>query len=234
MGCRAFGRAKKVAPNERSAIANMPKIYLINVGVNCGHGSKHRSPIFADGHFQFVHLPGHLDPNWKALTYGDWCGDPRARALSSAKQNDIFLFWALLWRTTNEMADFKKSRDKGWYLIGALRIVDPILKTGESLKAVLKNRKLLARAAQNAHVSNGRVEKGNLVRVFLGNPKHSAGFDYAVDLGIYQSDSLLRKTVRTKSGEKINWREKPHWNSATRSCRAILDWKFQNSASGRV
>jgi hypothetical protein len=182
-----------------------------------------RSRVFGNGRFQFVTLPGHLDPNWEVLTYGDCGRNPRARALLSAEPNDILLLWALLWRIPNAKIDIYESRDKGWYLIGALRIEEPILKTRENLKTALKNKKQILRAAKNAHTSDGHVEGRRLVRVFLGNPRHSARFDYAVDLGIYQSDSLLRNAVRTKSGEKINWHEKPHWNSVTRACRAILN-----------
>jgi Nucleotide modification associated domain 3 len=222
----------------------MSKIYLINVGANTGHGSKARSPIFGDDKFIFVTFPDgswghgyptyakpyvrnvsktHLDPNWEALTYGDCCQNPRARALLSAEPNDILLFWALLWRTSHAKTDIWESRDEGWYLIGALRIAAPILKTKENLKTVLKNNKLIFRAAKNAHVVNGCVEKRDLVRVFLGDPKHSAKFDKAVDLEIYQTDSLLRRSVLTKDGKKINWHQRPHWNSVTRGCRAILD-----------
>src|SRR5438093_5093935 len=101
----------------------MAKIYLINVGANTGHSRKARSPVFPDGTWMYVPfpknggkgqpfphsarpfvrvLPGtkwHLDPDWKGLTYGDCCKNPRARALLSVDRGDILLFWALLWKT---------------------------------------------------------------------------------------------------------------------------------------
>jgi hypothetical protein len=38
-------------------------------------------------------------------TYGDFCTNPRARALLSATRNDVLLFWALLWRIEKARAD---------------------------------------------------------------------------------------------------------------------------------
>src|SRR5689334_98075 len=97
----------------------MSKVYLLNIGANTGHKAKARSPVFGDGSFKFVSYPcsqdegrtypaemrpfvhgeesTHLDPDWEALTYGDYCRNPRASALRDAKENDVLLFWALLW-----------------------------------------------------------------------------------------------------------------------------------------
>ncbi|SRR6266571_132041 len=225
----------------------MPKIYLINVGANTGDQRIARSPLFDDGRFVFVTFPDkdgswqtpfpreawpfvrepekrttHLDPDWDHLSYGDVCSNPRAGALTSVVENDILLFWALLWEIPDKDHNvFNVSKDsRKWCLIGALR-VEQILESGESIAKLPKGSR--ERARHNAHVQGELVEGRKSVRVFLAHPKYSAKFDLAVDLGIDRADSLLRKTVYTADGKKIVWNSKPHWGSVTRTCRAILD-----------
>lgn len=219
----------------------MSKIFLVNVGANCGHRALARSPIFPDGSFEFVTFPDgngdtaypkelrryvrgvattHLDPDWKRRTYGDCCLNPRARALQNAVKGDILLFWALLWKVNDRDSDIWISDDRCWCLIGALRI-QYILEAGQGIKCLPPADAI--RAAQNHHVLGKFVDSGEGTRVFLGHPRYSARFKMAVDLGIYRSDSLLRKVVYSKDGRMLQWHESPRWNSATRSCRAILD-----------
>src|SRR5260370_33987033 len=96
----------------------MAKVYFINVGANTGDSMKARSPIFDNGKFRFVTFPSkkgrsgerpypsencaflhpihnlyktHLDPDLENLTYGDYCGNGRARALKRVKVDDILL-----------------------------------------------------------------------------------------------------------------------------------------------
>jgi len=162
----------------------------------------------------------HIDPDWDHLTYGDACANPRARALLSVEPGDILLFWALLWQVMDEKADVWASAEKGWYLIGALR-VEFILKSGELITQLPTS--VQRRVVDNEHMRGRRVESRTLVRVFIGNPKYSARFSLPVDLGIYRNDGLLRKTVRTADGQKVEWDRSPRWNSVTRTCRAVLD-----------
>ena len=217
----------------------MAKIYLINVGANIGHKRRARSPIFSDGTWIYVSFPRenknesgqsyspetlpfvrvssgiktHLDPDWKRLTYGDCCDNPRAGALKCVSPGDILLFWALLWRPTTDDASIFKSHDKRWYLIGALR-VKRILANGE---------KATGRARRNAHVKDGQVETRKGVRVFVGIRRYSCRFTKAVDLEVGDNKGLMRQIVKTKDGGQIQWERAPRWNSVTRSCRAILD-----------
>ena len=221
----------------------MSKIYLVNVGANAAHQNLARSPVFQDGSFVYVSFPDdeskgrygataapfvrdpkrmrtHVDPDWKNLTYGDNCANPRARALLSVEPDDILLFWALLWRIRDRNDDVWASDRKGWYLIGALR-VQHILSSREGIAHLPQADQ--RRVVQNGHMNGRRVESRNFVRVFLGKRKHSARFDHAVDLGIYRNDGLLKKTIRTAQGQEVMWNRSPRWNSVTRTCRAVLD-----------
>lgn len=226
------------------------KIYLINVGANTSHRGTARSPIFRDGSWVYVPFPRkhtkkegqlfpgstlpfvrgglgikcHLGPDWEGLTYGDCCKEPRAASLSQVRKGDILLFWALLWRTTDHGACIFKRRDsdRGWYLIGALR-VECILESGEKINKL--PRVIRQRAGRNAHVYEGQVKRRDGERVFVGsrNRRHSLRFAKAVDLEVYRDAGLMRRVVKTKNGRRIRWDGPPRWNSVTRSCRAILD-----------
>jgi len=221
----------------------MASIYLINVGANTADAAKARSPLFPDGGFTFVSFPDengnvayppemqpfvsgaagartHLDPDWPNLTYGDFCRNMRARALLSATISDILLFWALLWKTPAASGDIWSVTEKGWFLIGALRIAR-ILESSQTLDNLPDEE--LRRVSFNAHVRGNQVESRDKVRVFLGEQQHSARFAKAVDLGVYKPDSLLLQTVRTADGRQIRWNCPPRWNSVLRCCRAVLD-----------
>jgi hypothetical protein len=163
----------------------------------------------------------HLDPDWNRLTYGDRCGNPRAKSLLKVKERDILLFWALLWKTDHGGVVFD-SGDRGWYLIGALR-VEGILKSGERIDTLPRDAR--HRAAFNAHVVDGKVKEREGERVFVGSSdlRHSRRFATAVDLEVYRDGGLMHRVVRTADGKHVRWKESPRWNSVTRSCRAILD-----------
>jgi len=225
----------------------MAKIYLINVGANTSHGSKARSPIFSDDTWIYVPFPRehskkkgepypekalpfvrvgdgikcHLDPDWCGLTYGDACENRRAAALLEVLKDDILLFWGLLWGTDHDGSIFK-SHDKRWYLIGALR-VEHIFKNGERTDIDTLPVDIRQRASRNAHVHEGQVKQREGERVFVGSLSHSRRFEKAIDWEVYRDGGLMQRVVKTKDGEKIQWKESPLWNSVTRPCRAILD-----------
>jgi hypothetical protein len=219
----------------------MASIYLINVGANVADQAKARSPLFPDGHFEYVSFPDegrttrypnsirrfvregisttHLDPDWDNLTYGDFCKNSRARALTNVEPKDILLFWGLLWRLPTAHSDVWATKDRGWYLMGAMR-VKLVLTSGQSIKSLPPNYR--ERVRHNDHVYGDRVEGREHVRVFLADQKYSRKFRRAVDLQVYANRSLLTAVIRTADGRKIQWYQSPRWNSVTRACRAVL------------
>ena len=236
----------------------MSKIFLINVGANTSHSSLARSPIFGDNTFIYIPFPHrdereakpypiaarpfvnnvdtyetHSDPDWENLSYGDYCANARATALRQASYEDILLFWALLWRNNGKTWKTFTGK-KGWYLIGALRI-DEILKEGQKPQDATASN--VQTAAQNAHFLNGRgvLEPHNFV--FIGSKSHSCLFPKAVEFLVDESESdLLFRTVRTAKGALLAPNGKPHWSSATRTCRAVwnLDSAEQRSRAELV
>jgi hypothetical protein len=221
----------------------MAKIYLINVGANLAHRGQARSPVFNDGTFVYVSFPDdgckgrytseaapfvrdpkrmrtHIDPDWKNLTYGDCCANPRARALLSVRPDNILLFWALLWRIRDRNDDVWASDQKGWYLIGALRVHHILSSRGGISHLPQTDQR---RVVQNEHMNGKRVESRDFVRIFIGKPQHSARFKHAVDLGIYRNNGLLKRAILTAKGQRVMWDRSPRWNSVTRACRAVLD-----------
>lgn len=225
----------------------MSKVYLINVGANGKFSSKVRCPIFKDGSFEFVsyHDPGaqswkpypanvhpfirnladfretHLDPDWKNLTYGDFCSNPRASALRSVAEDDILLFWALLWENRGTTWENFTKR-KSWYLIGALRVRE-ILKPGQGPEAAKATR--VARAAENAHFhlhpGQRALDEGHYV--FIGCTKRSGLFSKAIDLQVEKSDGLLYRTIRSADGKMLSRGGQPKWYTSLRSCRLVWD-----------
>jgi hypothetical protein len=220
----------------------MSKIFLVNVGANIQHQSRARSAIFNDDSFVFVTFPKwqdeepgrkpyppaarqyirnvglkhtHADPDWDNLTYGDYTRNGRAAALKRAKPGDILLFWALLWRNNGSGWEGFEG-EKGWYLIGALRI-DEMLREGQRPKDAKPRN--IERARKNAHFDRGVLGPDNLV--FIGSKAHSRRFPKAVEF-IGCSDLMFR-TVRTASGEILKPNGRVHWSSSLRSCRAVWD-----------
>lgn len=220
----------------------MSKVYLINIGANTSDSSRARSPVFADGRYVYVpfsyeeegtdgcreypeaaqnyirHLDGrstHCDPDWTGLTYGDNCDNRRARALRRVVEDDILLFWALLWFNSGDSwADF--TGEKHWYFIGALRVRE-ILRPGQRPEDAKSSR--VARAKRNVHFRQGRLDAGNYV--FIGCTKHSTQFTKAVDLQVTHSEGLIYRTIRTARGGPLSLDGTPHWSSSLRSCRPV-------------
>ena len=173
-----------------SLLARVSKIYLINVGANVGHARQARSPVFPDGSFEYVSFPDpdrttrypasvrafvtpdvkttHLDPDWENLTYGDFCKNARARALTKVEHGDTLLFWGLLWRTPNRQSSIWMSEDRGWYLLGAMR-VKRILTSGENIASFPADEQTRLRC--NDHVKGERVEDRQHVKVFLADER---------------------------------------------------------------
>jgi len=221
----------------------MPKVFLVNVGANTADQGRARSPLFNNGSYIYVSFPDagsrrlylpeacpyvsdpanlrtHLDPDWHDLTYGDFCHNARARALLSAHLGDILLFWGLLWRVRGKKSSVWESDEKRWCVLGAMRI-EACLESKQTLEHLaLEQRR---RVANNEHMAGSRVEGRPLVRVFLADKRYSMRFDRAVDLQVYRDDGLLRRTLRSKDGRKIEWGSSPRWNSVMRSCRAVFD-----------
>ncbi len=181
----------------------MSKVYLVNVGANSAHASMARSPISDDGSFVFVSFPHagirgvrpypvkarpfvrgvdiyhtHNDPDWPNLTYGDGCHSPRARALRRVEENDILLFWGLLWQKNGKGWD-AFTGERSWYLFGALRVRE-ILEEGQRPTDASASR--IKRARQNVHFYRGELDEGN--RVFIGCTRYSRLFRVGVDLEV--------------------------------------------------
>jgi len=220
----------------------MSKVYLVNVGANTSHSAVARSPIFNDGSFIFVPFPLHVgkrgtrpcpvadcpfvrkvdvrdthsDPDWRNLTYGDHCANPRAKALLRVVEDDILLFWALLWRNRGGAWEDGFTGEQRWCLIGALRVRE-ILASGQSPSDANASR----RARLNAHFRNEIL--GPSERVFVGCTRYSRLFSKAVDLEVTKRSGLLYRTLRTAHGAALRLKGRPHWSSSLRSCRAIWD-----------
>ena len=230
----------------------MSGIYVVNVGANTSHSARARSPIFADGSFKYVSFPyrggdrssspeypaeflpfvrmdrlvgwaTHADPDWKNLTYGDFCGNARAAALAKVQAGDTLLFWGLLWEHTGRSWAGFTGR-QGWYLLGAIR-VQHIVHDRASL--MLLSRTEQARARANAHLDGGSdLDDGH--RIFLGNPTSSIRFARAVDLEASRPDGLLYKAFTSADRSPLACNSKPHWSSSLRTCRKM--WDLNDSA----
>ena len=222
----------------------MSKVYLINIGANSSDRSRARCPVF-DGD-TFVYVPfsymkkgsdgyreyprdawpyiqnledrsTHRDPDWTRLTYGDNCDNPRARALRRVVEDDILLFWALLWPNTgNSWADF--TGEQRWCFIGAWRVRE-ILRPGQRPEDAKSSR--VSRAKLNVHFYSGELEVGNYV--FMGCTKHSRLFTKAIDLQVANSAGLLYRSIQTAGGERLSLNGAPRWNTSLRSSRPVWD-----------
>src|SRR5438874_1236602 len=78
---------------------------------------------------------------------------------------------------------------RGWYLIGALRVSE-ILEEGQTLKDAKRANRM--RAAKNVHLVDGVIGDGQ--RVFIGSKRRSRLFRRAVDLQTTQGSGLLFRT----------------------------------------
>jgi len=164
----------------------------------------------------------HSDPDWENLTYGDCCRNPRAAALGRVIENDVLLFWCLLWRNTGRRwEDF--TGERGWYFIGALRVQEA-LDEGQAPKDA-KHMGSIARAERNVHCFCGRrLDKDN--RVFIGNIRLSRLFPRAVDLEVRNPSGLMFQTIRTAGGKVLKLKGKGSWPGSTRPCRVIWDLDY--------
>ncbi len=229
----------------------MSKVYLVNVGANTAHRSIARSPLFDDGSFVFVSFPHpgtcgvrpysvearpfvrgidihdtHGDPDWENLTYGDVCDNARARSLNRVVENDILLFWGLVW--VNKGDDWGAfTGERRWCLIGALRVRE-ILEPGQRSSDASPSRS--KRARHNVHFYRGELDPEH--RVFIGCTRYSQLFPVAVDFEIGKRSGLLYRTIRTAGGQALTPGGKPDWNSSLRTCRPI--WDLADTKSRRL
>jgi hypothetical protein len=222
----------------------MTAVFLVNVGANTKDAGRVRSPIFADGSFVYVPFPTdcsqgppgyatealpfvrnvgqfqtHADPDWTNLSYGDKCSNFRAAALMAVEVADILLFWGLLWENCGtNWSGFTDER--GWYLVGALR-VEEIAEPGQTLHQVSEQNRY--RASQNAHFrrSSGSLPGGE--RVFLGAAPYSARFARAVDLQVRRPTGLMYQAFTSAAGGLLQLETQPYWGSSLRSCRRMWD-----------
>ena len=190
----------------------MSKVFLVNVGANTSDASRARSPIFKNGRFVYVPFSfkrrgndghkdypkatrpfiramygrsTHCDPDWENFTYGDYCLNRRASALSNVRSGHILLFWGLLWHSMTKNWD-GFTGEKGWYLFGAFRVDEVLIQRQRPTDASTPdNRK---RAAQNVHFYRGILDTGN--RVFIGSRRYSKRFPKAVPF--YTEDRVAR------------------------------------------
>ncbi len=227
--------------------SDMSCIYLINVGSNTSHGTRARSPIFADGSFRYVPFPypsqdkselpdyaaeirpfvrmdrlvgwaTHADPDWANLTYGDNCSRGRAGALKRVEPDDTLLFWGLLWENTGtHWSGFTGLQ--GWYLLGAIRVQEIV--TDRASLARLSAREQ-TRALANAHLDGGS-ELAHGHRVFVGELARSEPFQRAVDLGAAERDGLLYRALTAADGRALTHGGIPPWSSSLRACRRMWD-----------
>jgi hypothetical protein len=162
----------------------------------------------------------HLDPDWGNLTYGDHCRNPRARALVNVEENDILLFWALLWHNSG-MSWETFSGSRSWGFIGCMRVRE-ILEAGHRPRDARTIP--VGQVRRNAHFRQGRVPRGD--RVFIGCRQHSRLFGTAVDLQVGTQGGLVYRTIRTAKGEPLPYLGR--WSSYLRACRTIWDLESNN------
>ncbi len=222
----------------------MSKIFLVNVGANTSDSSRARSPVFENGRFVYVpfsypckanngekdyppaarpfvrNMHGrttHCDPDWDNYTYGDYCLNRRARALTRAKLSDILVFWGLLWQNTGKTWD-AFTGERGWYLFGVFRIEEIL--TERQKPSDCRIRGNAKRAMRNVHFDRGILDSGN--RVFVGSRRDSVRFEKAVPFYTEHS-RLLFESVRAADGRPLRVNTRPRWISSTRPCRAAWD-----------
>jgi len=151
------------------------------------------------------------------LTYGDDCANRRAIALRRVVAGDVLLFWSMLWENTgNAWADF--TGVKGWFFVGALRVSEVLSGGQRPGDASPEDR---ARAEQNVHFSRGVLPTQH--RVFIGDQRYSALFNSAIDLGVYDPNGLVYRTMHAADKRAFMLNGRPRWSSSLRPCRAMWD-----------
>ena len=128
------------------------------------------------------------------------------------------MFWGLLWSNigTSWLVDF--TGQKGWYLLGALRVGE-ILTGGQRPNHARPDH--AARARHNVHFGDGPLPVGH--RVFIGNPRYSTLFSRAVDLEGDRHNGLVYRTMRDKNGNPLVLTDNAKFYSYLRTCRPMWD-----------
>jgi hypothetical protein len=211
------------------------------------HRSKYPPEMLPFTNLKKKNLETHNDPNWKKLTYGDDCSAPRARALKKVKHGDILLFWGLLWRNGGKSWDgFVSPLDgnKGWYLIGAMRVQKVIVanSTLESLsdgeRSGIETPERLSpdercRIEKNVHFKDRRLPTDHWVFLGYHNKEYSRLFDKAVPLWVPNSNtgdgwerSLMHRCFRSADEHRLRLKISPRWSSSLRTCRKMWDMRY--------
>jgi len=143
---------------------------------------------------------------------------PRGATLKNAMRDDILLFWGVLYHNEGRTwASF--TGEKGWYLVGSLRI-EAKISTDSDLDALSNDVRM--RALSNVHFRTGKRLPQNDY-VFVGDRTQSGLFHTAVDLGVRDSIGLIYRAFTAANGQPLRCGQRPRWYSSLRSCRRILD-----------
>ncbi len=143
-----------------------PKALLLRVGADTGEGSGgFVGSISEDNLFEWTPMPGHDDPLWRELTYGDNVSSnennrsaPKISQLQKLNKGDLLVFYAAL----------KKKSVNAIYIIGYYVIkkiydlIEPNI-PHEKLNEIIKE---LNHKYKNPHVKFiNKLKKGNLIIV---------------------------------------------------------------------
>lgn len=149
------------------------KALLIRVGVDLKSGG-FLGTINKNDEFNWIHIPGHDDPKWNELTYGDKGKATKISQLLQLKFNDLLVFYAGLINPNGE---------KGIYIIGyyiVKKIYDiRVLSVQERYK--LKEREL--NNFKNPHLEDNFLGDPNIKNVLI----------------IGESGGLLKKGIKIGS-----------------------------------
>jgi hypothetical protein len=223
------------------------KVFLLNVGANCSHGSL-RSPVFADGRFEFLPIPETQVDNCDTQIIPKYCDlfteamIPRSylnRLAHSDPEFESFTYGDYPTRTPRvsvlrhaQKGDFlffiarlvkytdngNYTSEAGFYLIGFFELLDIIKEVNHPL-----NEQEIAMFAKNAHVRRALIDPKwyDGFWLFKGSER-SQRFWKAIPF-----DKRFWAIMRDRYGQAWVWKdsrsELQTIGSYTRSCRLIKD-----------
>lgn len=226
---------------------NNEKIAIINVGANVSHGSL-RSPIFADGTFEFIPIPeGYVDglPRYSSIA----CRSGRAirdfvpvsyleQAMHNDPEFDTFTYGDVP-ESNSRAANLKRlnpgdsvlflvrlvhwSEERGWgnggfYFVGDL-VLERIVKKSD----LSDNAGLLRSVENNAHVKRWRLNpclEPHNFWVFVGSDR-SARYHHAVPFDGKMMTDVLWKADGSPVSRKEGMTDNLFIGCNTRACRII-------------
>ena len=141
-----------------------PKALLLRVGADTGEGSGgFVGSILEDNSFEWTPMPGHDDPSWKELTYGDSVSRkennrpaPKISQLQKLSKGDLLVFYAAL----------KKKSVNSIYIIGyyVIKKLYDLIEPNLPLVKINEVIKELNQKYKNPHVKFiNKLRKGNLI-----------------------------------------------------------------------